>query len=92
MYVYEHAFTPAGLVEEPVWIMSVFHIGKLLGRFGFWHLEEEEIEDAATFRTCHLLGVSFLSEELNNCFVAISNGDTVLTYRYDPDGLAFRKI
>lgn len=90
--VYEHALTPGGLVEEPVWVMSVFHLGKLLGRFGYWSLEDDEIEDAATFRTCQLMGVSFLSPELDNCFVTVARGDETITYRYNSDSLTFARI
>lgn len=91
-YIYEHALIPGGLVEDPVWIMTVFHVGRLLGRYGFWELTDMEIEDAATFRATHLLGVSFLDPALHNCFVTLNRGDEIITLRYSEDLMRFCKI
>jgi len=91
-FIYEHALTPGGLVDDPVWIMTVFHEGRLLGRYGYWELTDVEIEDAATFRASTLLGVSFLDQSLNNCVIALTRGSEMIAMRYSEEKMSFYKI
>lgn len=91
-FIYEHALTPGGLVEDPVWVMTIFHQGQLLGRYGYWELTDVEVEDAATFRASTLLGVSFLDPQLHNCVIALTNGSKMITMRYSDERMSFYTI
>jgi len=91
-FIYEHALTPGGLVEDPVWIMTIFCEGQFLGRYGYWELTDAEIEDAATFRASALLGVSFLDLKLHNCVIALTKCNDMITMRYSDTTMCFHKI
>ncbi len=90
--IYEHALTPGVPVERPPGIMTVFCGAALLGRFGFYWLEEEELEDAALFRATQLTGWSCVDRRLLTCYIAVEYHGTLETYRYVPDELLFKRI
>lgn len=90
--IYEHALTPGVAVERPPGIMTVFCGAALLGRFGFYWLEDFELEDAALFRATQLSGWSFVDRRLLLCYVAVEYNGALDTYRYDPDNLIFKRL
>lgn len=89
--IYEHALCLGVAVQRPPGILSIYRNDTLLGQFGFFQMEEEELEDAALFRTCQLTKLSCVSDALSECRAVVSFNGEDTVFNYNPRELIFEQ-